>query len=623
MPDPREWISRVKEVEPPELWADAAARASSIDQADRAPVSDGGRMSLPATPRRAAFVTGIVAGILTLVIVILAIRAGLPKDVATPTPEVSSLSATHEFLERLLSDLWTAEAQLAELQGEIEAAQDELIALQGELGPDPTEEQLLEIEMFEERIRLWTQSVRVSQAVVTQLRERVVEARSMRAGLLPPPDDGDYPVLATVTCDGDGEGGTHLSTPVVRMQQDGVHIRVVNRLASEQVLLVVEPDPRRTIAPGATEDVVLDLQPPQDLEIVCTYEHPGGSWERPSHPLWIAAPESEGASPTPTSSPISLLDPLTLTASLDDPGASWAEVAFLPTGDAEDELGDSRCSDCVLPVPSALAVAPDGSFWITDDLKARVAHFAKDGSFIEAFPAEIGSALLIAEHSADLAFVGDRLYVLLEEGSAKIASVAAGGLGDPIIVNNEGQRLHVQALIGGQDELLVLVSGAEQLLGGYWAFATVDRATGQVAPSSGPRSTGGVRVDFAPLLDDPPGNYQIRWYPEGAGLVVAQDVRFQLVRNGNDLHTTAGDTYLRISTRRGVATIVGISNIQGTAQGLWYLEITAEGDAPFFERIADEGLGGTANNRRYLTVGPDGDVYLMRLFDDGIRIYRR
>ena len=48
-----------------------------------------------------------------------------------------------------------------------------------------------------------------------------------------------------------------------------------------------------------------------------------------------------------------------------------------------------------------------------------------------------------------------------------------------------------------------MISGAERLIGGYWAFATVDPATGQVTLSSGVEDPFGSFVDFQPLLDSP------------------------------------------------------------------------------------------------------------------------
>jgi hypothetical protein len=617
MPDPRVWVSRIREVTPPDLWEDAVDRASGA-RADQAYGETRGWPTGPRTPRRAALVTGVAAGVLALTLVALALRpdpAG--RGTETPTPEPSSLMGVHDVLERLLSDLWIAEAQLAELQGELEVAQDDLAALLDEIGPDPTDAQLREIETLEERIRAWTGSASRFQTEISERRAQVDEGRAVRAGLLPPPDDGDYPEVATVTCDGDRTGGTHLSTPVVRMQQDGVHIRVVNRISNEQVFLQIGRLDE-AIPPGGTREIVMALPAERDVEVECTYLHPRSSWERPTHPLWIAPASSEGPSPTPEPTQ---LDPFLLTASLDEEPVAWPEVAFIPAGEADDQIGYSRCSDCVLPVPSALAVDRDGSYWIADGLKARIAHFARDGSFIEAFPAKIGSALPVAEHAADLVFVGDRLYALLEEGASRIAPVEADGLGEPIVVNHEGRGLDVEALIPGQDELLALISGAEQLLGSYWAYATVDPATGQVTPSSGVQDSVGSYIDIQPDFDAPPGTFEIRWSQDGRGLTAVQEVRFQLVRNGQKFRTTVGDTYMRTATHWGVATIVGMSNLQGTTGGRWYVEIVPESPSIVFERIPEDGFIGDA--RRSLTVGPEGDVYWMRLLEDGLHIYRR
>ena len=237
------------------------------------------------------------------------------------------------------------------------------------------------------------------------------------------------------------------------------------------------------------------------------------------------------------------------------------------------------------------------------------------GRSIGAVPAEIGSAVPNSSSSADLAFVGDQLYVLLEEGRPIVVPVEADGLGDPIIVNNEGQGLHVQAVIPGQDELTVMISGAGRLLGGYWAFATVDTASGQVTPSPGVRDSTGSYIDIQPILDGPPGTFEIRWSQEGRSVVAVQEIRFQLRRNGQERDTPVGDTYVRTATHWGVATVMSM------ADGAWYLEIVPESPRITFERLPLEGFIGYA--RRYLTVGADGDVYWMRLLEDGLHIYRR
>jgi hypothetical protein len=314
-----------------------------------------------------------------------------------------------------------------------------------------------------------------------------------------------------------------------------------------------------------------------------------------------------GSTPTP-----SQLPPITLKASLDEPPAQWTEVAFLPGGDAEGEIGVDRCYHCEPVVPAALAVDPDGSFWIADTHKHRIAHFAKDGSFLGGIPVETGPA--------DLTFVDDRLYVLLEETKPALTSVSSGRLGDRIIVNDGGKPLKVGALIGGQDKLLALIVGAQKLLGGYWALANVHPATGQITPAPGVEVPSGDYMDLLPLLKTRPLSFELRW-SDGSNVTARRDLRFQLVRGGKQLGTTVGDMYVRTSTSAGVATVVSLGNGQGTPVGGWYLEIPADGRAPTFERIPSEGFIGDI--RRYITVGTDGRVYWMRLLDDGLHIYLR
>jgi hypothetical protein len=290
----------------------------------------------------------------------------------------------------------------------------------------------------------------------------------------------------------------------------------------------------------------------------------------------------------------------------------WTEVAFVAGGDAEEQVGLDPCSECEPVVPAALAVDKDGSFWIADSFKRRIAHFAHDGSYLEAIPVDTGPA--------DLTFVGDRLYGLLEENRPTLVSVRRGHLSKPITVNDAGRPLHVEALIGGQDHLLALVAGATKLLGGYWAYASVDPATGQVTPAKGLRVPGGVVMDLEPLLDTRPIAFEIRW-SDGDLITSTRDVRFQLVRDGKQLRTSVGDMYARITTSVGIATLVSLGNGQGLPAGRWYLEIPSTGREPVFERIPDEGFVGNA--RRYLTAGPDGGVFWMRLLRDGLHIYRR
>ncbi|HET9672927.1 MAG TPA: hypothetical protein VFQ40_08795 [Actinomycetota bacterium] len=107
----------------------------------------------------------------------------------------------------------------------------------------------------------------------------------------------------------------------------------------------------------------------------------------------------------------------------------------------------------------------------------------------------------------------------------------------------------------------------------------------------------------------------------GGPTTAVQEVGFQLVRNSHEVKTTVGDAYFRICTAGGVATVMSIGDGQGTPVGVWYLELSAFGRAPVFERLPDDGFIGTI--RKSLTVGGDGRIYRMQLLDDGLHLYRR
>jgi hypothetical protein len=288
MADPREWISRVKAEEPPDLWSGIRERTTSTSHPalGRAIGRWPGR---PAAPRRAALVTGVAAGILALTLVAVGLR-GRPsgEDRPTPPPEPTALDAVHQRFERVLSDLWILETHLFLLRGELGAAREELEFLRDTAGPEPTDGERRRIEETRERIEAYTRSIEATSAEVHELRRHVEQLRERRSGQLPPSDVERYPDVATVTCEGDGEGGTHVSTPVVRAQVDGVHVRVVNRLGNESVVLVVDDSVAVRIRADSTTDVVLSADSSGDLAIACTYDEPPFEFPRPTHPLWIA-----------------------------------------------------------------------------------------------------------------------------------------------------------------------------------------------------------------------------------------------------------------------------------------------------------------------------------------------
>jgi hypothetical protein len=304
--------------------------------------------------------------------------------------------------------------------------------------------------------------------------------------------------------------------------------------------------------------------------------------------------------------------PITLIANLDQDPVEWSEVAFLPAGDGTEQIGLDPCFHCEAIVPAALAVAPDGSYWIADSYKRRIAHYTEDGSFIEAIPVSRGPA--------DLAFVDERLYVLFEEGGRTVAPVESGALGELVSLTAAGKPMHLLAFVGGQEQLLAWFTDAEKILGSFWAIGVIDPSTGQVTPAPGVHASDDVAMDLVPLLETRPLSYQVIW-SEGGRIIRRQEVRFQLSRDSRSVRTTVGDTYLRTSTATGVTALVSIGNGQGLPVGIWYLEIPMDGSQPTFERLPSDGFIGDA--MRYIALGPGERIYWMRLLEDGLHIYRR
>jgi hypothetical protein len=185
--------------------------------------------------------------------------------------------------------------------------------------------------------------------------------------------------------------------------------------------------------------------------------------------------------------------------------------------------------------------------WVADSYKRRIAHYSEDGSFIEAIPTGVGPA--------DLAFVGERLYVLFEEGGRSIAAIDSGVLSESIALTAAGKPPHVLAFVGHQDQLLAWFTDAEGTLGRFWAIGVIDPVSGHVTAASGINVAGELFMDLVPILDTRPLSYDVRWSEDGH-LTRRQEIRFQLVRGSSAVRISVSDTFIRTSTPIGVATLV-------------------------------------------------------------------
>ena len=207
--------------------------------------------------------------------------------------ERARLMTVHVELEGLLGHIWTVETQLSQVRGQIDDAQREIRKLFRRMGANPTVEQREQLASIRLRIGAWKRTIERSLAQISLIEAQVAEVRARRDELIPPSDASVFPDVAEVTCGGgNGPERTRLSTPVVAMRLDGVHLRVTNRIANIDMYLNVQPDGFWMVPAGGTRDIVLPPHRAHDAEVACAYGLGFRAWEAPTHPLWIDGPDA-------------------------------------------------------------------------------------------------------------------------------------------------------------------------------------------------------------------------------------------------------------------------------------------------------------------------------------------
>lgn len=147
--------------------------------------------------------------------------------------------------------------------------------------------------------------------------------------------------------------------------------------------------------------------------------------------------------PTATTSPETTTtstpgEPMLLLPSASEFGPDWSEVLFIPYGEAEGELGTAPGGDMgSLDLgPEYGAQAPDGSWWMLDAAKRRLAHYSETGEYLGAIPMKpehltqgqyfqfqlphiLADGTLVAQRLGG----GSTTLLLLEDGVTRLVSV--------------------------------------------------------------------------------------------------------------------------------------------------------------------------------------------------------
>lgn len=132
----------------------------------------------------------------------------------------------------------------------------------------------------------------------------------------------------------------------------------------------------------------------------------------------------------------------------------WHDLLAIPFGSGPSEVGITDCSDCEVDFPAGLAVARDGSFWLLDEQKERVAHFAPSGALIGAVDVSgrhRGSmtAATMAHGALIVAFSSGRLLKITDEGIRREVTLHIHGLPlYPFSLVTRNTRMYVET-VGG------------------------------------------------------------------------------------------------------------------------------------------------------------------------------
>jgi hypothetical protein len=317
-----------------------------------------------------------------------------------------------------------------------------------------------------------------------------------------------------------------------------------------------------------------------------------------------------------------------LEAAVSEPPRRWARVLAVGFGGGERRLGSVQAERFGAPVfPLSFAVARDGSFWILDPVKRRVAHFSRRGGYVGELRGGIRFEL---RHPLpkDVVVVGERVHLLEERtgrgfreavrelrpgAPARVTSLVRRGRGPLLLELVPNQPRLTAFTLGEQDQrahltgrsgvgwLEVPGSGAWHPLPGYplregWA-SLVFRGSNVIEltrtrPSGAPTSR---RVEIDVVDDDG---------KRAATIAAAADV------------LPVGDSlglYLRVSSD-----YVGRPNVGGR----WYLQLSAKG-VETWERLPEGTIRDDSIQERHITTGPDGTVHLMLANRTGIEILER
>ena len=340
------------------------------------------------------------------------------------------------------------------------------------------------------------------------------------------------------------------------------------------------------------------------------------------------------ASSTPSPTRV-VSDRVILTADLSEAPARWRKVLFVPFGKRRSELGFKVFRESVNSQPSSFAVAADGSFWIADRWKERLARYSPRGRFLGAVrlgqpPARLSIGARRGRIH-DLVPTEDGLYALFDPTGGPVARIEPGGEVQYFRPQVHGRNLWVAEVFPSQGLLTMLVGGYVEPDSGFVEDGPVGFF--QWEPPRPPEPLSG-------LPNGAGSSIQLERVPSASG--ADQDFELRVTADGS---TYAQPFHVAVRTKapggRPLPAEVGPGNFLPTGDdvvmyvmlspsrprdarlfggGRWLLRM---GRSPvLWERLPSPGVSDEPQTR-HLALGPDGAIYLMVTQKGGMLILRR
>jgi hypothetical protein len=326
---------------------------------------------------------------------------------------------------------------------------------------------------------------------------------------------------------------------------------------------------------------------------------------------------------------------LVLTANLLERPSQWQRVLSIRFGNRTDELGVVPIGrHTPIPyVPKSFAVAGDGSVWILDAVKHRLAHYTTDGRFI----GEIGGIPFDPHHPSPRDIAMDRetpvlLQTHLVEHWGYVFAPGESGSATSVRVHDARGPLYVSYLIQTVDR------SSHALLGDIEgrAFHVPQLPTRRPEGVADLGLTSGGEVHMLPGRPLGGGGFAaIRFagstdiettFLSASGESSVLPIRLRLKAGNHTISAVAGGEF-QTALQHGVACLIRIApnspkDAQRYGGGRWFLELDDDGSPVVWERlpgvpVEDEDVV------RHLAVGPDGSVYLMQVNRQGVSISKR